>query len=230
MRVCLVLFASGFYALAGYERSHQAEEKENCEELRPAKEVSATARDESSGVDSTLTIKEAEALLARGIGHWKGIGVAKDAEGEVLAQIPLVARVRWLKEGDKGFRKIGGESAESKVQEMRVTEKLPQGDQELVFTRWYDSGKGLFLLTRRLAGEEPPGKPGAEETYDAEADAYLGIVREGLQRGGSFTWRSQMTNEKWIYRGRFLQDSQLQWTRVDRLSPVKVMPSNPEAP
>ena len=229
MRVYLVLVASGCQILAGCERSQQVEEKSNSEGLQLYEEASGTPAREPADM-ATLTTAQAEAILARGIGEWKGVGVTKDADGEALAQVPLIATVRWLEEGDKGFRKNGKESEESKVQEMRVTEKLPQGDQELVFTRWYDSGKGLFLLTRRLAGEEIPDGPGAEETYDTEADIYLGIVREGIQVGQSFTWRSQMTNKKWIYHGRFLQDNELQWTRIDRLSPVKAVPSQSPAP
>ena len=133
--------------------------------------------------------------------------------------------MRWLEEGDAGFRKNGQDSGESKVQQIRVTEKLPQGDNEIVMTRWYDSEKGLFLLTRQLPGEKVPVDPGAEESYEADTDTYLGIVvRKGIPRGASFTWTSQMTSEKWIYRGKFLQNNKLQWTRVDTQKPVKVEP------
>ena len=181
-------------------------------------------RQEQQEVDSALSIEQAETLLAQGFGQWEGSGVIKGADGEVLAEIPLVSTVRWLEEGDEGFRKNGKDSGESKVQQMRVTEKLPQGDNEVVFTRWYDSGKGLFLLTRRLPGEEVPVDPGAEESYEAGTETYLGIVRKGIPPGASFTWTSQMTSEKWIYRGKFLQDDKLEWTRVDTQKPVKAEP------
>jgi len=207
--------ASGALLLAGCERSQQSEEKANNEELQPVEEASVTPEGEPVGVDSSLSTEQAETLLARGLGQWEGSGVIKGPDGEVLAEIPLVSTVRWLEEGDEGFRKDGKESGESKVQEMRVTEKLPQGDRELVFTRWYDSGKGLFLLTRRLPGEGVPVEPSAEEAYEAGTETYLGIVREGMPPGGSFTWTSQMTSEEWIYRGKFLQDDKLEWTRVD---------------
>ncbi len=150
MRTSLWLLASGALILAGCERPQQAEEEANSEELQPAEEASVRPEGEPAGVDSTLSAEQAEALLALGFGQWEGSGVIKGADGEVLAEIPLVSTVRWLEEGDEGFRKNGKESGESKVQEMLVTEKLPQGDHELVFTRWYDSEKGLFLLTRRL--------------------------------------------------------------------------------
>ena len=215
MRTSLWLLASGALLLAGCERSQQAEEKANSEELQPVEEASVTTEPESAEVDSTLSAEQAEALLAQGLGQWEGSGVIKGADGEVLAEIPLVSTVRWLEEGDKGFRKNGKESGETKVQEMRVTEKLPQGDRELVFTRWYDSRKGLFFLTRRLAGEEVPVEPSAEESYEKGTETYLGIVRKGIPPGASFTWTSQMTSEKWIYRGKFLQDDKLEWTRVD---------------
>ena len=142
----------------------------------------------------------------------------------MLAEIPLVSTVRWLEEGDEGFRKNGKESGESKVQQMRITEKLPQGDNDTVLTRWYDSRKGLFLLTRRLPGDEVPVDPGAEETYEAGTETYLGIVRKGIPPGTSFTWTSQMTSEKWIYRGRFLENGKLEWTRLDTQKPVKAEP------
>lgn len=176
-------------------------------------------------VDSGLSVEQAEALLARGLGQWEGSGVIKSADGKLLDEIPLVSTVRWLEEGDAGFRKNGQDSGESKVQQIRVTEKLPQGDNEIVMTRWYDSEKGLFLLTRQLPGEKVPVDPGAEESYEADTDTYLGIVvRKGIPRGASFTWTSQMTSEKWIYRGKFLQNNKLQWTRVDTQKPVKVEP------
>ena len=175
-------------------------------------------------VDPALSVEQAEDLLARGLGQWEGSGVIKGADGEVLAEIPLVSTVRWLEEGDEGFRKNGKESGESKVQQMRVTEKLPQGDNVTVLTRWYDSRKGLFLLTRRLPGEELPVDPGAEETYEAGTETYLGIVRKGIPPGTSFTWTSQMTSEKWIYRGKFLANGKLEWTRVDTQKPVKAEP------
>ncbi|MGB0325987.1 MAG: ankyrin repeat domain-containing protein [Akkermansiaceae bacterium] len=175
-------------------------------------------------VDSALSVEQAEALLARGLGQWEGSGVIKGADGEVLAEIPLVSTVRWLEEGDEGFRKNGKESGESKVQQMRVTEKLPQGDNVMVLTRWYDSRKGLFLLTRRLPGEELPVDPGAEETYEADTETYIGIVRKGIPPDTSFTWTSQMTSEKWIYRGKFLENGKLGWTRVDTQKPVKAEP------
>ncbi len=85
----------------------------------------------------------------------------------------------------------------------------------------------MFLLTRRLPGEEVPVDPGAEETYEAGTETYLGIVRKGIPPGASFTWTSQMTSEKWIYRGKFLQDDKLEWTRVDTQQPVKAEPAAP---
>ena len=221
MRTSLWLLASGALLLAGCERSQQTEEQANSEELQPVEEASVTPEGEPVGVDSSLSTEQAEALLARGLGQWEGSGVIKGPDGEVLAEIPLVSTVRWLEEEDEGFRKNGKESGESKVQEMRVTEKLPQGDRELVFTRWYDSGKGLFLLTRRLPGEGVPVEPSAEEAYEAGTETYLGIVRQGMPPGGSFTWTSQMTSEAWIYRGKFLQDDKLEWTRVDTQQPAK---------
>ncbi|MCH2062372.1 MAG: hypothetical protein MK194_01460 [Roseibacillus sp.] len=221
MRTSLWLLASGALLLAGCERSQQTEEQANSEELQPVEEASVTPEGEPVGVDSSLSTEQAEALLARGLGQWEGSGVIKGPDGEVLAEIPLVSTVRWLEEEDEGFRKNGKESGESKVQEMRVTEKLPQGDRELVFTRWYDSGKGLFLLTRRLPGEGVPVEPSAEEAYEPGTETYLGIVRQGMPPGGSFTWTSQMTSEAWIYRGKFLQDDKLEWTRVDTQQPAK---------
>ena len=175
-------------------------------------------------VDPAISVEQAEALLAQSLGQWEGSGVIKGADGEVLAEIPLVSTVRWLEEGDEGFRKNGKDSGESKVQQMRITEKLPQGDNDTVLTRWYDSRKGLFLLTRRLPGEEVPVDPGAEETYEADTETYLGIVRKGIPPGTSFTWTSQMTSEKWIYRGRFLENGKLEWTRLDTQKPVKAEP------
>ena len=221
MRTSLWLLASGALLLAGCERSQQTEEQANSEELQPVEEASVTPEGEPVGVDSSLSTEQAEALLARGLGQWEGSGVIKGPDGEVLAEIPLVSTVRWLEEGDEGFRKNGKESGESKVQQMRVTEKLPQGDRELVFTRWYDSGKGLFLLTRRLPGEGVPVEPSAEEAYEAGTETYLGIVRKGIPPGTSFTWTSQMTSEKWIYRGKFLANGKLEWTRVDTQQPAK---------
>jgi len=230
MRTSLWLLASGSLLLAGCERSQQAEEKASSEELQPVEEASVTPEREPVEVDSAFSAEQAEALLGQGLGQWEGSGVIKGDDGEVLAEIPLVSTVRWLEEGDEGFRKNGKESGESKVQEMRVTEKLPQGDRELVFTRWYDSGKGLFLLTRRLPGEGVPVEPSAEEAYEAGTETYLGIVRKGMPPGGSFTWTSQMTSEKWIYRGKFLQDDKLEWTRVDTQQRVKPASDQPAAP
>ncbi len=230
MRTSLRLMASGVLLLAGCERSQQEEEKENSEKLQPLEEASVTPEREPAGADSALSVEEAEALLALGLGQWEGSGVIKGPDGEVLAEIPLVSTVRWLEEGDEGFRKSGKEAGVSKVQEMLVVENLPQGDRELVFTRWYDSGKGLFLLTRRLPGEEVPVEPSAEETYEAGTETYLGIVRQGMPPGASFTWRSQMTSDQWIYRAKFLQDDKLQWTRVDTQQPVKAEPAQPTAP
>ena len=186
--------------------------------------INDPVRQKQQEVDSALSVEQAEALLARGLGQWEGSGVIKGADGEVWAEIPLVSTVRWLEEGDEGFRKNGKESGESKVQQMRVTEKLPQVDNVIVLTRWYDSRKGLFLLTRRLPGEEFPVDPGAEETYEADTETYLGIVRKGIPPGTSFTWTSQMTSEKWIYRGKFLENGKLGWTRVDTQKPVKAEP------
>ena len=217
--------ASGSLLLAGCERSQP--EEANGEELQPAEEASVTPEGEPVGVDSSLSTEQAEALLARGLGQWEGSGVIKGPDGEVLAEIPLVSTVRWLEEGAWGFRKNGQESGESKVQEMLVTEKLSQGDHETVLARWYDSGKGLFLLTRRLPGEGVPVDPSAEETYEAGTETYLGIVRKGVPSGASFTWTSQMTSEKWIYRGKFLQDDKLEWTRVDTQQPAKAESAAP---
>ncbi len=199
------------------------------EEVKPEEPVAETKplEEKQQEFDSTLSVEQAEVLLAQGLGQWEGSGVIKGADGEVLAEIPLVSTVRWLEEGDEGFRKNGKESGESKVQQMRVTEKLPQGDNDTVLTRWYDSRKGLFLLTRRLPGEEVPVDPGAEETYEAGTETYLGIVRKGIPPGASFTWTSQMTSEKWIYRGKFLENGKLEWTRVDTQQPVKAEPAAP---
>ena len=186
--------------------------------------INDPVRQTQQEIDPALSVEQAEALLAQGLGQWEGSGVIKGADGEVLAEIPLVSTVRWLEEGDEGFRKNGKESGESKVQQMRITEKLPQGDNDTVLTRWYDSRKGLFLLTRRLPGEEVPVDPGAEETYKAGTETYLGIVRKGIPPGTSFTWTSQMTSEKWIYRGKFLENGKLEWTRLDTQKPVKAEP------
>ena len=226
-RVVRILFSSSRPKVGDQIEMGLEDDKQNVTIIK-IEEVNKTINDPvwktRREIDSALSVEQAEALLARGLGQWEGSGVIKGADGEVLAEIPLVSTVRWLEEGDEGFRKNGKESGESKVQQMRITEKLPQGDNDTVLTRWYDSSKGLFLLTRRLPGEEVPVDPGAEETYEAGTETYLGIVRKGIPPGTSFTWTSQMTSEKWIYRGRFLENGKLEWTRLDTQKPVKAEP------
>ena len=69
--------------------------------------INDPVRQTQQEVDPALSVEQAEALLAQGFGQWEGSGVIKGADGEVLAEIPLVSTVRWLEEGDEGFRKNG---------------------------------------------------------------------------------------------------------------------------
>ena len=168
--------------------------------------------------DGTPSDAQIAELLAQYLGQWEGTAIHKGADGKVQAQFPITNSCRWLEEG--------------KSIEIRLTEKLPQGDQQLIFTKWYDRKQQRFLVTRRMAGDEVIPKPGAYETYDPATGIFHGIVTEGLAAGDSWTWTSQVADKNdlsadgtlWVYTGTLKQEGIVQTTRIDTLSLV-----NPEA-
>ena len=164
---------------------------------------------ETATTTVALSDEQVSTLLAQRVGRWEGMGVIKNSDGTVQSEHPITEVSTWLEEG--------------KSIEMRLTEKLPDGDQQLVFTKWYDKEQKRFLLTRRMGGEAASDKPGAYETYDDHSSTYHGVVVEGLSPGMSFTWTSQWLSEdsKWIYTAQLQQDDKVQYTRIDTLQQIK---------
>ena len=171
--------------------------------------------------DGTLTEPQVAALLSKSLGEWEGTAVIKGKDGKLQAEFPIANSCRWLEEG--------------KSIEIRLTEKLPQGNQQLIFTKWYTPKQQRFLLTRRMAGNEVPPKPGAYETYEPATGIFHGTVTEGLADGDSWTWTSQVADKSdlladgktWVYTGTFKQDGIVQTTRIDTLSPVNPKTETP---
>ena len=161
--------------------------------------------------DGALNDAQVAAVLAQHLGQWEGTAVFKGRAGEVQAEFPLTNSCRWIEEG--------------KLIEMYVTEKSPEGDQEVIFTKWYDREQQRFLLTRRMASEPATPKPGAYETFDAATSTFHGTVTEGLADGASWTWTAQFVDQNElindqstiIYTGSFQQDGTVQVTRIDTL-------------
>lgn len=164
---------------------------------------------EATTTDGALSDEQVAVLLSQKIGQWEGTSVIKGPDGEVQSEFPMIDTTTWLEKG--------------KSIEMQVTEKLPQGDQQLVFTKWYDKEQQRFLLTRRMGNEEVPAKPGAYETYDADSNTLHGVVVEGLPPGMSWTWTSEWISQdsKWIYTGHLRQDDKIQSTRIDTIQRIE---------
>jgi len=173
-----------------------------------------SAKEKTAPSDGALSDKQVATLLAQYLGQWEGTSVFKGRDGEVQAEFPLTDSCRWIEEG--------------KLIEMHVTERSPQGDQEIIFTKWYDREQQRFLLTRRMASEPATTKPGAYETFDAATSTFHGTVTEGLADGASWTWTAQFVDQsKIIYTGSFQQDGTVQSTRIDTLERVKPAAENP---
>jgi hypothetical protein len=173
-----------------------------------------SAKEKTASSDGAFSDAQVAALLAQHLGHWKGTALFKGPDGPVQAEFPLTGSCRWLEQG--------------KLIEMRVTEKQPQGDQEVIITKWYDREQQRFLLTRRLASEQATTKPGAYETYDATTSTFHGTVMEGLPTGASWTWTAQFVDQnKIIYTYSFRQDDKVQSTRIDTFELVKPADQKP---
>ena len=167
------------------------------------------ANTEATTANGALSDEQVTTLLSQKLGRWEGTVVIKGPDGKVQSEYPKTDTTTWLEKG--------------KSIEMQVTEKLPQGDQQMVFTKWYDKEQQRFLLTRRMGGEAVPGKPGAYETYDAASSTFHGVVVEGLPPGMSWTWTSQWLSQdsKWIYTAQFRQDNKIQATTIDTIQRIE---------
>jgi hypothetical protein len=173
-----------------------------------------SAKETTAPSDGAISDEQVATLLAQYLGQVEGTALIKGRDGEVQAEFPLTGSCRWLEEG--------------KLIEMRVTEKQPQGDQEVIITKWYDREQQRFLLTRRLASEQATTKPGAYETYDATTSIFHGTVMEGLPTCASWTWTAQFVDQnKIIYTGSFRQDDKVQSTRIDTFERVKPAAEKP---
>lgn len=173
-----------------------------------------SAKETAVPADGALNEAQVAELLAQHLGQWEGTSVFKGRDGEVQAEFPLTDSCRWIEEG--------------KLIEMHVTEKSPQGDQEIIFTKWYDREQQRFLLTRRMASDPTTSKPGAYETFDAATSTFHGTVTEGLADGASWTWTAQFIDQnKMITTGSFEQDGTVQVTRIDTFERVKPAAETP---
>ena len=204
--------------------SNQATPESSSESQQQANDNATKQADKNNAKQSealsndTLTEPQVAALLSKSLGEWEGTAVIKGKDGKLQAEFPITSSCRWLEEG--------------KSIEIRLTEKLPQGDQQLIFTKWYDPKQQRFLLTRRMAGDEVPPKPGAYETYDPATGIFHGIVTEALAAGVSWTWTSQVADKSdlladgtlSVYTATIKKEGIVQTTRIDTLSLV-----NPEA-
>ena len=198
------------------ESSSESQQQANDNATKQADKNNAKQSEALS--DDTLTEPQVAALLSKSLGEWEGTAVIKGKDGKLQAEFPITSSCRWLEEG--------------KSIEIRLTEKLPQGDQQLIFTKWYDPKQQRFLLTRRMAGDEAPPKPGAYETYDPATGIFHGIVTEALAAGVSWTWTSQVADKSdlladgtlSVYTATIKKEGIVQTTRIDTLSLV-----NPEA-
>ena len=170
-----------------------------------------SAEETTAPADGALNDAQVAAVLAQYLGQWEGTAAFKDPDGKLQAEFPLTNSCRWLEDG--------------KLIEMRITEKQPQGDQEVIITKWYDRDQKRFLLTRRMASDEATTKPGAYETYDPDTGTFHGTVTEGIPAGASVTWTAQFADQndliddgdKFIVTGSFQQDNTVQSTRIDTL-------------
>ena len=198
------------------ESSSESQQQANDNATKQADKNNAKQSEALS--DDTLTEPQVAALLSKSLGEWEGTAVIKGKDGKLQAEFPITSSCRWLEEG--------------KSIEIRLTEKLPQGDQQLIFTKWHDPKQQRFLLTRRMAGDEVPPKPGAYETYDPATGIFHGIVTEALAAGDSWTWTSQVADKSdlladgtlSVYTATIKKEGIVQTTRIDTLSLV-----NPEA-
>ena len=173
-----------------------------------------SAEEEKTTTDGALSDKQVATVLAQYLGKWEGTSLIKGPDGDVQAEFPCTYANEWLHHG--------------KSIEMQHTEKPPQGDQKLIFTKWYDSKQKRFLVTRRLPGEEEPAKPGAYETYDAVTNTFDGVVLHGLPPGASFTWTSKWINQdKYIYTHEFRQDGKVQQTSINTYERAQPAPAKP---
>ena len=188
--------------------SQQQSNKDSAEETTPL-------------ADGALNDAQVAAVLAQYLGQWEGTAAFKGPDGKLQATFPLTNSCRWLEDG--------------KLIEMRITEKQPQGDQEVIITKWYDRSQKRFLLTRRMASDEATTKPGAYETYDPATGIFHGTVTEGMLADASFTWTAQFADQneliddgdKFIAPGSFQQDGTVQSTRIDTLLRVSPEAENP---
>ena len=167
------------------------------------------ANTEATTTNGALSDEQVTKILSQRLGRWEGTTVIKGPDGKVQSEYPKIETTTWLEKG--------------KSTETQLTEKLPQGDQQWVFTKWYDKEQQRFLLTRRMGGEAAPDKPGAYETYDAASSTFHGVVVEGLSPGMSFTWTSQWLSQdsKWIYTAQFRQDNKIQATTIDTIQRIE---------
>ena len=192
------------------EQAHEDTAKQANDNTRKQADKN-TAKQAEVLADGTLNEPQVAALLSKSLGEWEGTAVIKGKDGKLQAEFPITSSCRWLEEG--------------KSIEIRLTEKLPQGDQQLIFTKWYDPKQQRFLLTRRMAGDEAPPKPGAYETYDPATGIFHGIVTEALAAGVSWTWTSQVADKSdlladgtlSVYTGTFKKEGIVQTTRIDTL-------------
>ena len=97
------------------------------------------ANTEATTANGALSDEQVTTLLSQKLGRWEGTVVTKGPDGKVQSEYPKTETTTWLEKG--------------KSTETQVTEKLPQGDQQLVFTKWYDKEQQRFLLTRRMGAK-----------------------------------------------------------------------------
>jgi hypothetical protein len=93
------------------------------------------ANTEATTTNGALSDEQVTKILSQRLGRWEGTTVIKGPDGKVQSEYPKTETTTWLEKG--------------KSTETQVTEKLPQGDQQLVFTKWYDKEQQHALLPQK---------------------------------------------------------------------------------